>query len=117
MELNEYQEHATKTAKYTDNLKTRLGRLAYVGLGLAGESGEVANKIKKTLRGDIDLNDPDAFAKFRADMVAELGDSLWYISQTGRELGITMEEIGQANIEKLRSRLDRNVIQGAGDNR
>jgi NTP pyrophosphatase (non-canonical NTP hydrolase) len=77
-------------------------------MGLAGEAGEVANKIKKHIRdGVLDF-----------DKVAdELGDVLWYVSQMASELGYDLNTIAEGNIDKLYSRLDRGVVQGEGDNR
>ncbi len=109
MELNAYQRESRKTALYPE-----VGRNAiYPTLGLVGEAGEVADKVKKILRdnkGEFDKESKNAI-KF------ELGDVLWYISQLSSELGYELEEIAQANLQKLKSRKSRGTIQGSGDNR
>ena len=103
MSLNEYQNAAAKTAVY----KTA-HQILYPALGLAGEAGEVANKVKKMLRD----NDFD-----RDAIVAEIGDVLWYISQLSSELGYELEEVANSNLQKLNSRKIRGKIQGSGDDR
>tara|TARA_Y100001968_G_C19245566_1_gene661689 strand:+ start:572 stop:901 length:330 start_codon:yes stop_codon:yes gene_type:complete len=109
MELNYYQKQARKTAAYP-----KVGdNVIYPTLGLCGESGEVAEKVKKVIRdkeGKFDENT-------RQNLKLELGDVLWYISQLSSELGFTLEEIASENIEKLKSRAERNRISGDGDNR
>ena len=109
MELNDYQRESRKTALYPN-----VGNnFIYPTLGLVGEAGEVADKVKKILRdkkGVFDKNSKDAI-KF------ELGDVLWYISQLSSELGYELEEVANANLEKLNSRKSRGKIQGSGDNR
>ena len=109
MELNDYQRESRKTALYPE-----VGsNVIYPTLGLVGEAGEVADKVKKILRdkkGVFDKNSKDAI-KF------ELGDVLWYISQLSSELGYELEEVANANLQKLNSRKSRGKIQGSGDNR
>ena len=109
MELNDYQRESRKTALYPDVGTNPI----YPTLGLVGEAGEVADKVKKILRdkkGVFDKDSKDAI-KF------ELGDVLWYISQLSSELGYELEEIANANLQKLNSRKSRGKIQGSGDNR
>ncbi|OGY56975.1 MAG: hypothetical protein A2119_01155 [Candidatus Colwellbacteria bacterium GWA2_46_10] len=85
----------------------------YPVLGLAGETGEVAEKIKKILRDkDGVVSDED-----REEIKKELGDVLWYLSRLSAEMGLSLEDVAQSNIEKLFSRLERGKIQGEGDNR
>ena len=109
MELNDFQRESRKTALYPN-----VGNnFIYPTLGLVGEAGEVADKVKKILRdkdGVFDKDSKDAI-KF------ELGDVLWYISQISSELGYELEEIAEANLKKLSSRKSRGKIQGSGDNR
>jgi NTP pyrophosphatase (non-canonical NTP hydrolase) len=109
MFLNEYQEAALNTAVYPN----QGANFAYPALGLAGEAGEVADKLKKVIRdnGGV-LTDPvrDAVAK-------ELGDVLWYVSVLAHEMDYSLEEIAQTNLDKLASRQERGVITGSGDNR
>ena len=109
MELNDYQRESRKTALYPDVGSNAI----YPTLGLVGEAGEVADKIKKILRdkkGIFDRESKDAI-KF------ELGDVLWYISQLSSELGYELEDVANTNLEKLNSRKIRGKIQGEGDNR
>ena len=82
-------------------------------LGLSGEAGEVADKVKKVIRdqeGKLSVNDKKAIGQ-------ELGDILWYVATSARYLGISLEQIASENIEKLESRLSRGKISGSGDER
>lgn len=109
MEFNEYQKKARKTAMYP-NLGSNF---VYPTLGLAGEAGEVAEKIKKVIRdGDGVVSEEK-----KEDLSKELGDVLWYVANLAQELGLDLEAIAQKNIEKLRSRQDRGKLKGDGDNR
>jgi len=107
MLLDDYQKEATKTAVYDEN-----NPIAYCLLGLTGEAGEVANKYKKVLRGDKELSN-----ELRKEMAKELGDVMWYIAMTSKELGFTLDAIAQMNIAKLQSRRRNKTIKGDGDNR
>ncbi len=109
MDLNEYQCKARKTALYPDVGNNPI----YPTLGLAGEAGEVADKVKKVLR---DQN--GKFGKSSKEALKlELGDVLWYISQLSSELGFKLEDIAQANLTKLESRSLRGKLSGDGDYR
>jgi NTP pyrophosphatase (non-canonical NTP hydrolase) len=105
-----YQDSTSTTATYPDLGTGSLFALSYCTLGLAGEAGEVANKVKKMLR------DGDSPAK-RAELVGEIGDCLWYISQLCSELKLSMSDVAAKNIDKLSDRKKRGVIGGNGDNR
>jgi len=108
MELNDYQTQAVATAIYGTGTK-----VMYPALGLAGECGEVCNKVKKIYRdkgGVFTQEDKEAIGK-------EVGDTLWYIAALLRDLDLTIEEVAQANLAKLHDRHKRGVIQGSGDNR
>ncbi|MGC6483596.1 MAG: nucleoside triphosphate pyrophosphohydrolase family protein [Synechococcus sp.] len=107
MELNAYQEGARSTARYPDVGSNPI----YPTLGLAGEAGEVADKVKKVLRDRSGLFD----AEVRASLKLELGDVLWYVAQLSSELGLTLEDVAAANLEKLASRAARGRISGSGD--
>ena len=85
----------------------------YPVLGLCGESGEIAEKIKKVIRDEGGIVSEHK----REEIKKELGDVLWYISQIATELGLSLDAVAKLNIEKLRSRLERNKIFGSGDNR
>ena len=109
MDLNEYQTRARETAKYP-----KVGsNLIYPTLGLSGESGEVADKVKKVLRDNDGVFDENV----KEAIKLELGDVLWYVSQLSSELGFCLNEVAISNLEKLSSRDKRNVIKGDGDNR
>lgn len=110
MELNHYQEEASKTATFDD---FPVDPIVYLTLGLTGESGEVAEKIKKMFR-----NDNGVLSDEKKEAIKyELGDVLWYVSQLARTLGYTLDEVAQANITKLADRKARGVLKSEGDNR
>ena len=109
MELNDYQRESRKTALYPE-----VGsNVIYPTLGLVGEAGEVADKVKKILRDKKGVFDKDT----KVAIKFELGDVLWYIAQLSSELGYELEEVANANLQKLNSRKSRGKIQGSGDNR
>lgn len=108
MEIQEYQKTALLTANYGLNNK-----IIYPALGLCGEAGEVAEKIKKTIRDKEGIFTPE----ISLEIAKELGDVLWYISALSNDLGYTLEEIANLNNDKTLSRRNRNVISGSGDNR
>jgi NTP pyrophosphatase (non-canonical NTP hydrolase) len=109
----QYQIESRKTAMYPQD---GISGISYTSLGLNGEAGEVAEKIKKIIRdhsGDLE----DAITDQRDSVKKELGDVLWYISALAYEFGLSLEEVANANIKKLQSRKERNKIQGSGDDR
>lgn len=108
MNLNEYQKKAMETAVYP-----RENALPYVALGLTGEAGEFANKVKKILRGDPSTADDDYYK----NLAQELGDVLWYVAMAAWEVGLTLGEVAQMNLEKLQGRAGRGEIKGFGDER
>jgi NTP pyrophosphatase (non-canonical NTP hydrolase) len=98
---------------YLDQYETALSRLVYPILGLVGEAGELANKLKKWGRDSTGQSTPD-----QEDALAdELGDTLWYQAAVATGLKQDLEGIAEANISKLFSRQQRGVIQGSGDTR
>ena len=99
MTFDEYQKFARSTKIYPEDCK-----VVYPTLGLCGEAAE---KIKKHMRDGRSL----------AGVGLELGDVLWYISALADDLGVTLEEIAQTNVNKLKSRMRRDKINGDGDNR
>ena len=109
MNFNEYQKKSRETAIYPDAGKNWI----YPTLGLAGEAGEIANKMKKVMRDKENKLDEDT----KKDMEQELGDILWYVAQVATELDLSLGNIAEKNIEKLSSRKDRGVLGGSGDNR
>jgi NTP pyrophosphatase (non-canonical NTP hydrolase) len=103
MTLKQYQDRARVTAIYP-----KAQSIIYPALGLAGEAGEVAEKIKKWIRdGNLDR---DAIAK-------ELGDVLWYIAAMATDLDLDLDRIADMNIQKLADREMRGKIRGSGDDR
>jgi len=109
MDFKEYQKKTQETAIYPN-----IGdNFIYPTLGLAGEAGEVAEKVKKILR-----DDGGAISKEKKEeLKKELGDVLWYVSQVATEIGLSLGDIAEFNIEKLLSRKERGKIQGSGDDR
>ena len=106
MNLNDYQEQAIKSAIYP-----KKEGIYYTTLGLVGEAGEVAEKVKKMIR------DSKTLSECKDDLIYELGDVLWYLANLSNEIGVSLEEIGIRNIVKLEGRMERNTIHGNGDNR
>jgi len=109
IDFNLYQKQARKTAVYPN-----LGNnFIYPTLGLTGEAGEIAEKIKKVLR------DKNGFIgkNTRQELKKELGDVLWYLANLATEIDLSLEEIATANLKKLASRKKRGKIHGSGDNR
>lgn len=109
MEFNEYQKKSRQTAVYPI-----IGQsFVYPALGLAGESGEVVEKIKKIFRdqrGMVGDEQRQAIAK-------ELGDVLWYLAQLATELDLDLNQVAQDNLNKLLSRQQRGQLHGSGDER
>lgn len=109
MEFNEYQQKSRQTAVYPV-----IGQgFVYPALGLAGESGEVVEKIKKIFRdqqGTVGDEQRQAVAK-------ELGDVLWYLAQLATELDLELNQVAQDNLDKLLSRQQRGQLHGSGDER
>jgi NTP pyrophosphatase (non-canonical NTP hydrolase) len=108
MELAEYQKLSRRTAEYP-----REAWLTYPALGLAGEAGEVSEHAKKAIRDD----GGQVTEERRSAMAKELGDVLWYVAQLASELELNLDEIAQANLDKLLSRQQRGVLSGDGDDR
>lgn len=109
MTFKEYQKISRRTAIYPNAGENFI----YPVLGLCGEAGEVAEKIKKILRDDGGVVSEEK----KEELKKELGDVLWYISQLATELGVSLEDIAQANLKKLLSRKKRGALKGSGDNR
>ena len=108
LSLTDYQNWANKTALFDSETITGL---YYVTLGLVGEAGEVAEKVKKILRNQKGKITPEN----KADLLLELGDVLWYMSQFARILGFTLSDVGLLNILKLQDRAKRGKIKSQGD--
>ena len=106
MKIKDYEKTTDNFAIYPEAGTGSVLALSYVSLGVAGEAGEYADKIGKFIR-DGQLNKPLA--------LKELGDTLWFITRASVELGSSLEEIAEMNINKLADRQARGVLQGAGD--
>lgn len=109
MKLKDYQEKCLETAVYPGVGEN----MFYPVLGLAGETGEVCENIKKAVRDDGGLITKER----KQTILKELGDVMWYISAVCSELGISLEDVAKTNIEKLASRKERNCLHGDGDDR
>ena len=107
-DLDMYQKVALTTAIYP-----REQAIIYPTLGLAGEAGEVANKVKKIIRDGSDSKDE----KLVSEIKSEIGDCLWYIAVLANDFNIKLSDIASANIEKLATRKSKGTIHGSGDNR
>lgn len=105
MDFVEYQRRAAETAIYPSEQG-----LPYVALGLTGEAGEFANKVKKIIR---DGSTPIVWT----DLADELGDVLWYLAMAADEIGFSLEEIAWRNLDKLRKRQQEGKLGGSGDQR
>ena len=103
-----YQREAKETAIYPHNMK-----ILYPALGLTGEAGEVANKVKKIVRDGLDNMPPD----WREQIAGELGDVLWYCAAIATDLNMSLGQIAMSNRYKLSSRKQRGMIGGFGDTR
>ncbi|MCS7317836.1 MAG: nucleoside triphosphate pyrophosphohydrolase family protein [Candidatus Dojkabacteria bacterium] len=109
MDFDTYQANAAKTAIYP----TIYHRVIYPTLGLAGEVGELVNKLKKVFRD----NNGNFTDNIKEQIKAELGDVLWYLSEIANVLGISLSDIAKTNLDKLNDRLNRGQIHGTGDSR
>lgn len=106
--FSDYNQRAATTDCYAPECKPWI-----YALGLTGEAGEVADKIKKVYRdncGSITTDKKNEIAK-------ELGDVLWYLTRLGASLGYSLQQIADMNLLKLAERQSRNAIHGSGDNR
>ena len=109
MNFAEYQKEALKTAVYPN----RRNNIIYPVLGLNGEAGEIAEKVKKVLRDKNGIIDDETGAAIKK----ELGDVLWYVAALCDELGLDMDDVAVSNIRKLKDRQVRDVLHGSGDDR
>lgn len=110
MTFDEYQKQALTTAHMSgDELKD----IMHWVLGVTGESGEIAEKVKKIIR---DKNG-EFTSKDKTEIAKEIGDVLWYLATLAEQLGVSFDDIASTNLAKLKSRAERGVIGGSGDNR
>ena len=108
--FKEYQARAFTTAVYPHKGK---GNWTYAMLGLAGETGETSEKLKKAIRDDGGIVTEER----RAAIKKELGDVLWYIAALSTELNLDLQEIAEENLAKLAKRKVEAKLHGDGDNR
>ena len=109
MECDDYQRAALRTARAKD----APGEFMHLVLGLVGEAGEIAEKVKKLVRdqnSDLAQLDLD-------DMASELGDVLWYVAVLANFLDLSLDDVAQRNVDKLADRRRRAVLGGSGDRR
>jgi len=109
MKFKEYEDAAASTAIYPN----RGNNLVYTTLGLCGEAGEVAEKVKKIIRDKGGVLTPED----KTEIAKELSDVLWYLAMSASEVGSDLTAIAEINMKKLSSRKERGVLQGSGDNR
>ena len=107
-DLDMYQQVAKTTAIYP-----REQAIIYPALGLTGEAGEVANKVKKIIRDDGYKTNENLVQ----EISAEIGDCLWYISVLADDIGCKLSDIANANLLKLANRKEKGTIHGSGDKR
>ena len=108
MDFNTYQETAVETAIYPDT-----HRILYPALGMAGEAGEVANKVKKIIRDGTDNLPED----WKDQLASEIGDVLWYCAALANDIGMPLALIAAQNRDKLLERKQKGTIGGSGDKR
>jgi NTP pyrophosphatase (non-canonical NTP hydrolase) len=109
MNFSEYQQRAMETAVYPG--QGTITGLEYTILGLVGEAGEIAQRLKKHMR------DGGTEFTLQIDLQKELGDVLWYCAALASEIKNPLDIIAMTNLEKLQSRKERGTIKGSGDNR
>jgi NTP pyrophosphatase (non-canonical NTP hydrolase) len=109
MDLSDYQARSRATAVYPG----AGSNLLYPTLGLCGESGEVAEKIKKMVRDEGGVLTDQR----RQALSKEMGDVLWYLAQLATEADLDLDAIARANLDKLLSRQHRGRLNGSGDDR
>ena len=108
--LKEYQDWTVSTAMYPHAETGNVEELMYLALGLTGEAGEVANKVKKLFRDGENQ-------ELRTELAKELGDVMWYMARLSSVLKVDLTETLAKNVAKLESRKERGVLAGSGDNR
>ncbi|HSH18665.1 MAG TPA: nucleoside triphosphate pyrophosphohydrolase family protein [Candidatus Saccharimonadales bacterium] len=110
MTFDDYQKQALDTA--IANPDPLMDKTVWA-MGISGEAGEVIEKWKKIVAyKDGKISDED-----KAELLKELGDVVWYIAVFAHSLGLSFDEVMQANVQKLQDRKQRQVLKGAGDNR
>lgn len=113
MNLDKYQKRAAEFDLFETTVDLKSPGFLEKVLGIAGEAGEVTDKVKKIIR------DKGGYAseEDRMEIAKELGDVLWYVANVARYLDVSLSDIAEGNIDKLSSRKKRNKLHGEGDNR
>lgn len=113
MNLDKYQKRAAEFDLFETTVDLKSPGFLEKVLGLAGEAGEAADKVKKVIR------DKGGYAseEDKAEIIKELGDVMWYVANVARYMGVSLSDVAEGNIEKLTSRKKRNKLHGEGDNR
>lgn len=110
MDFDAYQKSTKLTAFYPSDFRTAV---TYTTLGLTSEAGEVAGKVKKAIR-----DEQGVFSDARIQAIGdEIGDVLWYCARLADELGLTLSQIANNNLDKLSARQAKGTLSGDGDNR
>lgn len=111
MNVLKYQEFTQTTSMYPGAGDHGLEALIYCVIGLCNETGELAGKFKKVMRGDLPLH------RVRDKAIDEMGDVLWYLTRMCVEMNVTLEDLAERNVDKLMNRLHHGTIRGGGDER
>lgn len=106
--FEEYQSESAKTAVFPEDKA-----LTYLTLGLTGEAGEFADKVKKIIRDSEGEISPE----LRELLLKELGDVLWYLTQLCSYFNVSLSEVASMNLAKLFKRMANGTINGSGDER
>lgn len=107
MDFNKYQDVAKTTAVYKEP------KVLYCALGMGGETGEVLEHVKKCLRDDQGI----MTAERRDKLKYEIGDVLWYIANLCSDLGLSLNDVAKANLNKLKKRKINGTLHGSGSDR
>ena len=113
LRFDEYGDNAWNTAIYPERGQCSFSSLAYCVMGLSGETGEIAEKVKKVYRDKNGVFDHET----KELLVKEIGDVLWYLNALVTELGSSLDEAAKLNNQKLLDRAKRGVLGGSGDTR
>ena len=113
MKLDKYQKQAAEFDLFETSVDLKSPGFLEKVLGIAGEAGEVTDKVKKIIR----VKGGYASEEDRMEIAKELGDVLWYVANIARYLDVSLSDIADGNIAKLSSRKKRNKLHGEGDNR
>lgn len=105
--LEQYEDFMS-TSKVYDCLP-----IIYPILGMNGEAGEAAEKVKKCLRDNAGIFG----GQIKQEILKELADVLWYIWAAADDMGYTLEDVMNIGMKKVKERQETNTVHGSGDNR